>query len=267
VLKFWNEKVAKTRNSVTGEKFWGGPRYFPPATYAPAVKLLEAPKVKGLHGTPLRELYKEYPFTIVFESGPLFTKHRSQFYYWIKAITPENFIVVNPRDAERLGIETGDVVRLETPMGAMEGPVVVEPTVREGAVVIPYGMGRWADTVIVKPRYIAEIRDEKVRRLLEELPDRVEIPEDAVNPVKRLPDIVKKVLFTKSPAEYYEKGLMPDKWRFNGITSNPVQLGDPSLGGWPIQTWLGAGQAYFDTPARIVKTGRKHKFEAPNIVW
>ena len=268
ILKFWNEKVAKTVNSITGEKFWGGPKYFPPATYAPAVKLLlEAPKVKGLHGTPLKELYKEYPFTIVFESGPLFTKHRSQFYYWIKAITPENFIVVNPRDAEKLGIETGDIVRLETPMGAIEGPVVVEPTVREGVVVIPYGMGRWAETVIVKPRYITEVKDEKIRRMLEELPDKVEIPENAVNPVKGLPDIVKKVLFTKSPREYYEKGLLPDRWRFNGITSNPVQLGDSSLGGWPLQSWLGAGQAYYDTPARITRTGRKHRFEVANIVW
>jgi tetrathionate reductase subunit A len=74
-------------------------------------------------------------------------------------------------------------------------------------------------------------------------------------------------LFTKSPADYYNKGLTPDKWRFNGITSNPIQLGDPSLGNWPLQTWIGAGQAYFDTPAKIVKTGRRHRFEVPNIVW
>jgi anaerobic selenocysteine-containing dehydrogenase len=266
ILKFWNEKVAKTSNSVTGDKFWGGPRYFPPATYAP-IKGLEGLKMKGLHGAPLKELYKDYPFTIVFESGPLYTKHRSQFYYWIKAITPENFAVINVRDAEKLGVETGDIVKVETPMGAIEVPVVVEPIVREGVILIPYGMGRWADTVIVKPRYIVEVKDEKLRRLLEELPDKVEIPEEAVNPVKKLPVTVKRVLFTKSPAEYYEKGLAPDKWRFNGVTSNPVQLGDPSLGGWPLQTWLGAGQAYYDTPARIVKTGKRHRFELANIVW
>jgi len=267
ILKFWNEKVAKTKNSITGEKFWGGPKYLPLATYAPVIKLLEAPKIKGLIGIPLKELYKDYPFTIVFESGPLYTKHRSQFYYWIKAIAPENFIVVNQRDAERLGLETGDIVRLETPMGSIEAPVVVEPTVREGVIAVPYGMGRWADTVIVKPRYIVEVKDEKLKRLLAELPDKIDIPKEAVNPVRKLPDIVKKMLFTKSPAEYYENGLAPDRWRFNGITSNPIQLGDESLGGWPLQTWLGAGQAYFDTPARIVKTGRKHRFEVPFIIW
>jgi hypothetical protein len=37
-----------------------------------------------------------------------------------------------------------------------------------------------------------------------------------------LPEFVKK-LFTKSPAEHYEKGLAPDKWRFNGVM--PLQLG------------------------------------------
>jgi anaerobic selenocysteine-containing dehydrogenase len=267
VLKMWNEKLAKARNSITGEKFWGGPRYFPQATYAPIAGIrFEKPAIKGLHGVALRELYREYPYTLIFETGPLFTKHRSQFYYWIKAIMPENFAVINPMDAEKLGIETGDVVKIETPTGSIEVPVVVEPTVREGVILVPYGMGRWADTVVMKPRYLAEIRDDSVRRILSDLPDRVEIPEEAVNPVKGLPRLVKKILFTKSPAEYYEKGLAPDKWRFNGVTPNPVEISDPSLGNWPLLSWIGASQAYYDTPARIIKTGVKHRFEVANIV-
>jgi anaerobic selenocysteine-containing dehydrogenase len=264
ILKFWNDKAAKAKNAITGEKFWGGPKYLPAATYAPVIA---GPKMKGLIGTPLKDLFKDYPFTIIFESGPLFTKHRSQFYYWLKAITPENFAVMNTKDAEKLGIETGDIIRIETPMGAIETPVVVEPTVKEGTIAIPYGMGRWSETVVVKPKYIGEIKDENLKRLIEELPDKVEIPEEAINPAKNLPLIVKKVLFTKSPAEYYDKGLIADKWRFNGITSNPVQLGDPSLGNWPLLSWHGASQAYYDTPAKVTKTGRKHKFETVNIVW
>jgi hypothetical protein len=46
-----------------------------------------------------------------------------------------------------------------------------------------------------------------------------------------------------------------------------VQLGDASLGGWSLLSWHGAAQAYFDTPARIIKTGKRHKFEVPYIVW
>jgi len=93
------------------------------------------------------------------------------------------------------------------------------------------------------------------------------MPEDAINPVKSLPEVTKRILFTKSPAEYYEKGLAVDKWRFNGVTPNIVLMLDPLLGNWPLISWLGATQAYFDTPARISKTGRKHVFEFPNIIW
>ncbi|MEM4449166.1 MAG: molybdopterin dinucleotide binding domain-containing protein [Fervidicoccaceae archaeon] len=268
VLKFWNEKLAMTRNSATGEKFYGGPRYFPVATYAPipGLALAEAKKDRWLHGTPLRQVYKqeEWPFTLVFGSGPLFTKHRSQFYYWLKQITPENFVILNPEDAARYGVETGDIIRVETPEGSIEVPAVVSTDIASGSIYIPYGMGRWADTVTVKPKYL---KVKKFENLADEIPELVEIPEDAVNPVRKLPSIVKKILFTKSPAEYYEKGLMPDKWRFNGVTPNPIEATDPSLEGWPLLSWLGGGQAYFETPARIANTGRKHKFESPYIVW
>ncbi|MEM2203726.1 MAG: molybdopterin dinucleotide binding domain-containing protein [Sulfolobales archaeon] len=268
VLKFWNEKLAKTKNSITGEKFYGGPRYFPAATYAPipGLALAEAKKDKWLHGTPLRQAYKyeEWPLTLIFGSGPLFTKHRSQFYYWLKQIMPENFAIVNPEDAARYGVETGDIIRVETPEGSIEVPAVVSTDVAPGSIYIPYGMGRWAETVTVKPKYF---KIKGFEKLADEIPERVEIPEDAVNPVRKLPSIVKKILFTKSPAEYYEKGLEPDRWRFNGVTPNLVEASDPSLKGWPLLSWLGGAQTYYETPARIANTGRKHKFEAPYIVW
>ena len=268
ILYVWSEQVARSRNSITGKKFWGGPKYVPPATYAPVegVALKPASAEDALPGVPLEEIYRDYPLYLVFESGPLYTKHRSQFYYWIKAIAPENFVVINTRDAERLGIETGDVVRVETPTGAFEAPAVVEPSVREGVIAVPYGMGRWADTIVMKPRYFTP-GDGDLKRIIDELPEKVEIPEEAVNPVRNLPEEYRRILFTKSPSSYYESAPEVDRWRFNGVTPNPVQMADPSLGLWPLQTWLGAGQAYYDTLARVSKTGRKHRFEVANIVW
>ena len=265
LLKLWNEKLAKTRNSVTGKKFYGGPRYFPPATYAPLTNST-AKEDKWLLGTPLRQIYgrDEWPLVLIFSSGPLFTKHRSQFYYWTKQITPHNFAVLNPRDATKFDVKTGDVVRVETPMGSIEVPVVVSRAIAPGILYIPYGMGRWAETVTVKPKY-AKVRG--FENFFDQIPGRVEIRGDAVNPVKNLPSVVKGILFTKSPARYYEKDLIPDKWRFNGVTPNLILLTDPSLSDWPIMSWLGGAQAYFDTPARITKTRAKHKFEVPYIVW
>ncbi len=264
-LMLWNEDLARTRNSVTGQKFWGGPKYFPPATYAPVGTALRGDA--GPHGTPLRQLYgpREWPLTLIYLSGPLYTKHRSQFYYWIKQVAPENFAVLSPRDARRIGVETGDVIRVETPTGSLEVPAVVEPTVPPGIVMVPYGMGRWADTAAVRPRYF-QAAEPRLASLLGELPERAEVPPQAVNPVRSLPETAKKLLFTKSPSDYYD-GAAVDKWRFNGVTPNVVEASDPSLGDWPLLSWIGASQAYFDTPARIVKTGKKHRFEQPNVVW
>ncbi len=262
ILKLWNDKLAKTRNSVTGEKFYGGPKYFPPATYAPAAQAPEK-RDKWLPGTPLRQIYRkeEWPLTHVFSSGPLFTKHRSQFYYWLKQMMPENFVVLNPLDAAKAGVETGDIVKMETPWGSLEAPAVVSPLVAPGVLYIPYGMGRWVETVVSKPKFEAR----GFENFTQELPEKVEIPEEAVNPVRHLPALAKKILFTKSPAEYYEGGLSVDRWRFSGITSNPIQATDPSLDNWPMVSWIGGGQAYFDTPARVVKTGKRHEFEGLSV--
>jgi anaerobic selenocysteine-containing dehydrogenase len=260
VLQLWHEKLAKTPNSITGKKFWGGPAYFEPATYAPVGQ----GKGLGFAGTPLRELYKDYPLTLVFESGPLYTKHRGGNYYWIKQILPENFALINDKDAEALGVKTGDVVLIESLVGSIEVPAVVTSAVARGVVAVPYGMGRWAETLVVKPSYV---NLKKGGELLAALPEKVEIPESAVNPVKHLPKIVKKVLFTNRPAEYYEKGLAVDVWRFNGVTPNVIELFDESLGGWPMLSWLGAGQAYYSTPVRVVKTGKTRKLMPHQIVW
>ncbi|MFZ8809456.1 MAG: molybdopterin dinucleotide binding domain-containing protein [Pyrobaculum sp.] len=51
-------------------------------------------------------------------------------------------MVIHPADAAKLGVETSDVVRVETPEGAFEAPAVVEPTVAPGVLMVPYGMGR-----------------------------------------------------------------------------------------------------------------------------
>jgi anaerobic selenocysteine-containing dehydrogenase len=262
ILLLWNEKLAKTPNSITGKKFWGGPAYFEPATYASIGK----GRGLGFAGTPLRELYppKDYPYILVFESGPLYTKHRSSNYYFIKTILPENFALINKADAEVLGIKTGDVVLIESPVGSVEVPVVVTPAVASGVIAIPYGMGRWAETLVVKPGYLSLKRNGEV---IAALPEEVEIPETAVNPVKHLPDIVKKTLFTNRPADYFEKGLEIDTWRFNGVSSNPIQLMDESLEGWPAQSWIGAGQVYYSTPVRITKTGKTKKLIPHQIVW
>lgn len=266
ILYLWSDVLARTRNSVTGKPFWGGPRRFEEATYAP-VKASEKAD-KWLPGTPLRKLYpeSEYPFILVFESGPLYTKHRGACYFWIKQILPENFAVINPEDAKRLGINTGDIIRIESPSGYIEAPALVEPTVARGVIIVPYGMGRWAETLVVKPSYL-KLSDKKIAEIIAGLPEKVEIPAGTVNPVKKLPPLVKKILFTGRDEAYYETGLKADEWIFSGVTPNPIQLSDPSLGSWPIQSWIGAAQVYYFTPVRITKTGMSKHISFHHRIW
>jgi len=263
LLEFWDEKLAQTRNSITGKRFYGGPRYFEPSTYAPTSIQSED---RWLPGTPLRRIWSEseYPMLIVPNGSPLFTKHRSQFYYWLKQIMPRNFAIIHPEDAAKLGLVSGNVVKIETPTGTLETPVLVEPTVAKGVIAIPVGMGRWVENIVTKPKYFRSV---ELQRLIDDLPAEVTLPKEAVNPVEKLPEVVKKILFTKSQAAYYETGLSYDEWRFNGITPNPVSSTDPSLGSWPLLSWLGASQVYFYTPARISKTDKSEKIEFTQAIW
>ncbi len=248
LLQLWNEKLAKTKNSLTGKKFYGGPKYF---------------EIRDYTGRGLKKEFEAYPFTVVFPGSPLFTKHRSMFYYWMKQIMPENFALIHPEDAKEAGIKSGDTVTIETPTGYLDVKAVIEPSVMKGVIAIPVGMGRWADTVIMKPKYFT-LKDEKVNSLIEGLPPKIEIPEEAVNPVKALDELRKKILFTKSKKSYYEH-LIPDNWRFSGVTPNVVSLVDSSTGNWPLLSWIGGAQNYF-TVAKIVKR-REGKTEVPWIIW
>ncbi len=262
-LFLWNEDLAKTRNSITGEKFYGGPRYFELATYAPVNN--NKSNDRWTHGTPLRNLYPEteYPFTIVIPGSPLFTKHRSLFYYWVKQVMPENFAVIHPEDAKTMEIETGDIIEIQTPHGKIKVKAVVEASVAKGVIAFPVGMGRWADTLVAKPDYIEEMSGINMN----DLPDKVEISEDAVNPVKQLDELTKELLFTKSPKGYYDGTLVYDKWRFNGFSPNPVMLGDPSLDNWPMLSWIGAAQVYFSTVAKITGKIGKSKIESKYNIY
>lgn len=259
----WNEDIAKTVNTVTGVKYWGTARYFEPSTSAFVNGAVE----DKAFGTPFKKLYGDYPFVLTFASGPLYSKHRSVMYYYIRQIAPDNFAILNPEDAKKVGVATGDIIAIETPSGEIEAPVFVEPTVIKGTVVVPYGFGRWSDTVISKPKYIKGLKDKKLQKYIDSIPEKVSISEDAINPIRGMDEDWKELLFTNKPKAFYDSGLEVEKWAFQGITPNPVEMKDPALNDWPLLSCLGAAQSYYYTPAKVVKTGKKYKFEAEQLVW
>lgn len=52
-----------------------------------------------------------------------------------------NDVEVNPTDAERLGVSTGDLVRVSSPLGSIELPARVTDAIRPGVVMVPFGWG------------------------------------------------------------------------------------------------------------------------------
>jgi len=144
----FNEALAMTKDSVTGQYYSGIPEYYPP-TYA--------------DGTPIDQTgytYRLHTFK------PVFIAKRTIVEYWSQlSLLPYPYVVMNPEDAKSLGLKNGDFVRLESPsltsgeldlgpLGKMyiEGPVLITPAVSPGvvSVVIDYMHWGWgaSDAVI-----------------------------------------------------------------------------------------------------------------------
>jgi tetrathionate reductase subunit A len=85
------------------------------------------------------------------------TKSRTQGNYWLKALLPENFLLMNSGDAAERGLKDGDTVRVSSasnPNGewdfgnghkrAIAGKLKVVEGMRPGVVSFPLGFGHWA---------------------------------------------------------------------------------------------------------------------------
>jgi anaerobic selenocysteine-containing dehydrogenase len=68
---------------------------------------------------------------------------------WRKGKGPHCELAVSVADAQRLGIDSGAVVRVETRRGAVQLPARIDDRLREGLVTIPNGFGMvWGDDVV-----------------------------------------------------------------------------------------------------------------------
>ena len=60
----------------------------------------------------------------------------------LQAAAPDVWVELCPSDAERLGIDEGDLVRVSSPRGSVEAPARLRD-IREGIVFIPFHYGYW----------------------------------------------------------------------------------------------------------------------------
>jgi len=141
LINLYQEKTARTKNSMTGESFSGIATYIPP--YRDALGRPVQDDGFDLHLITFREISH--------------TKSRTIADYWLLRLLPENAVLMNEQDADRLGLREGDLVRIRSasnPQGVwdlkngrtipMEGKVRVIQGIRPGVIAFSLGHGHWA---------------------------------------------------------------------------------------------------------------------------
>ncbi len=74
---------------------------------------------------------------------PTLIHTRSANAKWLYEISHKNPVWMNPQDAERLGLDTGDLVRVETEIGYFVDRVWVTEGIKPGVVAMSHHLGRW----------------------------------------------------------------------------------------------------------------------------
>jgi anaerobic selenocysteine-containing dehydrogenase len=126
----YNEDLAATRDSMTGQYYDGLPFYEP---------------IKDCLGKPLDVMGSQYPFHIITYHPVYHAQARTAASSWLMGVTPEEVIQINATDAERLGVKHGDMVRVysESNKEGVRGKAWVMEGMRPGIVCIPHSLGHW----------------------------------------------------------------------------------------------------------------------------
>jgi tetrathionate reductase subunit A len=142
-INLYHEKSALSRNSMTGERFPGIPKYIP---------------IADSLGRPIEDREQGYPLMLSTFRQSTQTKSRTNGCYWLLAISPENEILINRRDAEAMGFVHGDRVKISSvsnPNGEWDlgelgkkpvaGRLKVIEGIRPGVITFSLGFGHWAN--------------------------------------------------------------------------------------------------------------------------
>lgn len=128
-----------------------------PITGLPLPGIATCLPIANVVGEPIHDEAEGYDLHLITYREVTQTKSPTIVDYWLLAVQPENFILVNTADAQRLGLEDGDQVRVvskSNPEGVwdlkngrkkpMIGKVKVIQGIRPGVIAFSLGMGHWA---------------------------------------------------------------------------------------------------------------------------
>ena len=200
MFNLYVDNVAKGKHCGTGEHFSGLSKYEP---------------VTDMRGRPVVD--EGYPFQLITYKEIFGGQSRTVGNYWSQiGLLPENFILVNSRDAKALGLSDGGKARIvgaSNPSGEwdlhngekvpMVGTVKVAEGIRPGVVAVSWHYGHWA--------------------------------------------------YGASDQTVDGKMVKKDKRRATGLCTNAALRIDPALGDMCLSDPIGGSSSFFDTKVKVVK--------------
>jgi len=204
-IGMYMEKVATAKSSMTGAHLGGMARYYP---------------IADSRGMPIDD--PGFDLTVITHRVIEHTKSRTIANGWLRELLPENFLQVSRADAARLGLQGGDLVRVESasnPTGLldlgngeskpMEGRVRISEGIRPGVIAYSLGFGHWA----------YGSRD-------------IEVTDGGTTTV-----------------------IQGDPERAKGVHLNPVLRTDPHITNTCLEDLVGGSAVFYDTRVRLYKVG------------
>ncbi|ADO48400.1 tetrathionate reductase subunit TtrA [[Enterobacter] lignolyticus] len=126
-LQIWNSEVAVHRYAMTGERYSGCPKWYPP---------------RLSDGRALDEVYppSDWPMQLMSFKSNLMSSSTTMIAR-LHHVKPSNLVAINPADGARLHLRHGDKVKITTPGGSVEAQVSLLMGVMPGVIAVEHGYG------------------------------------------------------------------------------------------------------------------------------
>jgi anaerobic selenocysteine-containing dehydrogenase len=129
IIRLFADPVARTRDSVTGKYYSGVPQYVP---------------IAHSDGTAVND-GASFPMKLITFKVVQHGQGRTNVNPWLMLMSPENYVEISAADASRLGVQTGDPVRVTSVSNTagIVGKAKVTQGLKPGVVAISHHFGHW----------------------------------------------------------------------------------------------------------------------------
>jgi tetrathionate reductase subunit A len=126
-LQIYDEKLGTTRNTLSGARYHGTPTWIRPSLADGSLLESSFPAA-------------DWPYKVVSTKSPYVSSHTTGIQK-LQQFHPSNAIAMHYSDAEKLGIRSGDSIRITTPGGIVKGQALVRNGIQPGVLGIEHGFG------------------------------------------------------------------------------------------------------------------------------